>query len=117
MAIQSAHEMMSLDAEGYFTDPKAWNPGLAELRANQLGIGSLSDEHWTIIFHIRQHYLLYGSLPSLSHICRAHNLNREAWMQLFHHGPVEAWKIAGLPDPGEEAKAYMANEDPDPCTH
>jgi len=26
--------------------------------------------------------------------------------QLFH-GTREAWRIAGLPDPGEEARAYM----------
>lgn len=31
--------------------------------------------------------------------------------QLFG-GPLEAWRIAGLPDPGEEARAYMANMEP-----
>ena len=117
MATVAIQEMMHLDGDGFFIDPNEWNEALAELRARQMGIDTLSDAHWTIIHHIRQHYLQYGSLPSMSHICRAHNLDREAWMELFHHGPVEAWKIAGLPDPGEEAKAYMANEDPYPMRH
>lgn len=27
-------------------------------------------------------------------------------------GPLEAWKVAGLPDPGEEARTYMENLEP-----
>jgi dissimilatory sulfite reductase related protein len=108
---------MHLDEEGFFIDPHEWNLELAELRARQMGIPELSEAHWTIIFHIRQHYLLHGSLPSMSHICRAHHLDRQVWRELFQHGPTEAWKIAGLPDPGEEARAYMANEDPRPLWH
>lgn len=117
MAGNALQRLMHLDGEGYFSDPDEWNKGVAELRAQQLGIDVLSEAHWTIIHHIRQHYLQHGSLPSMSHICRAHHLAPQAWTELFRHGPAEAWKIAGLPDPGEEAKAYMANEDPEPLRH
>jgi hypothetical protein len=29
-----------------------------------------------------------------------------------HNPSIEAWKVAGQPDPGEEARAYMLNMEP-----
>jgi tRNA 2-thiouridine synthesizing protein E len=42
----------------------------------------------------------------MSQVCRTHDLDRNAIKNLFG-GCRQAWRIAGLPNPGEEAKAYM----------
>ena len=98
------------DDEGFLKDPHMWNEVLAERMARELGIERLTRAHWDVIRYIREHYLSYGSLPVMSHVCRVSHLEKHAWHDLFDKGPKEAWKLAGLPDPGEEAKTYMENE-------
>ena len=64
-------------------------------------------DHWEIIQALRDHYHRFGAaLPAFSHICHEHHLGKHCVDRLFH-GEREAWRIAGMPDPGEEAKAYM----------
>jgi tRNA 2-thiouridine synthesizing protein E len=41
-------------------------------------------------------------------VCRELDLVSDCVCALFG-GPLEAWKVAGLPDPGEEARVYMEN--------
>jgi len=45
-------------------------------------------------------------LPSLRRVCRATGLSRDEVHDLFG-GCLPVWRIAGLPNPGEEAKAYL----------
>jgi len=99
-----------LDQEGYFINPKAWNPEVARMLARRMGFNELNEDHWKILWHIRTHFLKNGTLPAMHHVCKANDLDDDAWHELFTHGPVEAWKIAGLPDPGIEARTYLGNE-------
>jgi TusE/DsrC/DsvC family sulfur relay protein len=101
---------LDLDEEGFLRDPADWNEEVARQMAAAHGLTTLTPAHWDIIRYIRDHYLRFGSLPVMSHVCRVNHLDKLAWLDLFEHGPKEAWKIAGLPDPGEEAKTYMENE-------
>lgn len=96
------------DDWGYLDDPEIWTRDLALRLAAQLGIGELSEDHWRIVDHLREHYLAAGTLPVQKTICHELDLAPTCVVDLFG-GPVEAWKIAGLPNPGEEARAYMAN--------
>jgi len=66
----------------------------------------LGPDHWSVIFYLREHHLENGSLPVMSHVCRVMHLGKYAVEGLFG-GCREAWRIAGLPNPGEEAKSYM----------
>jgi len=96
----------STDEDGFLTDPHSWNRAIAQAIASLDGVGPLGQDHWAIIFYLREHHLTYGSLPPMSQVCRTSHLDRHAVRRLFG-GCYQAWRIAGLPNPGEEAKAYM----------
>lgn len=100
------------DEEGFVSDVALWDRDLALSIAAQLGIDELTEVHWRVIDEIRGNFLDKGTLPWMAHVCRSLDLDEDCFLKLFN-GPVEAWKIAGLPNPGEEARTYMENEEPD----
>jgi TusE/DsrC/DsvC family sulfur relay protein len=94
------------DRTGFLSDPAMWDERLAEELARQDGIGPLTEAHWQIIRYLRESWIERHALPAVSHTCHLVGRDPMCLEQLFH-GPREAWRIAGLPDPGEEARAYM----------
>ncbi len=97
---------MKFDEDGFIDDPAEWDRELAEQLAREDGVGRLSDAHWAVIQELRDHYLEYGAIPPGSHVCRVNRLDSSCLHGLFR-SMREAWRIAGLPNPGEEAKSYM----------
>lgn len=97
---------MEFDEDGFLTDPSRWSKEVAEQIASQDGLGGLSDEHWAIIRELREHYLEHGALLPPSRACRVEKLDAQCVANLFRD-MREAWRVAGLPNPGEEAKSYM----------
>ncbi len=98
---------LALDEGGFVVDPSCWTRETAGVLADLNGIGVLTAEHWCLISYIRDYYARFGAVPLMRRVCRSQNLDRAAIKQLFGSCQT-AWRIAGLPDPGEEAKAYMA---------
>lgn len=94
------------DEEGFLVNTASWDQETARLIAKRVGIASLTPECWAAISCVRGRYLRYGSLSPIRLICRACGLDRDAIGRLFH-GYKNLWRVAGLPDPGEEAKAHM----------
>lgn len=94
------------DEDGFLLDPLMWTPGMASEIAQSDGLVQLTTEHWEVIEYLRDHYLRFGMLPVMRHVCQAYELESSCVADLFHD-PREAWRIAGLPNPGEEAKAYL----------
>jgi tRNA 2-thiouridine synthesizing protein E len=84
----------------------AWNEEEARRIAREDGLGELTEAHWRVIQQLREHFVKYGALPPMRLACHASDLEPHCVDQLFH-GAREAWRISGLPDPGEEARAYM----------
>ena len=82
-----------------------WNEVVAERIATEQGISQLTEEHWRVIHTLRQHFIQYGAMPPMRFACDINRLAPHCVDQLFHT-PQEAWRIAGLPDPGEEAQGY-----------
>ena len=99
------------DADGFLTDPDLWDRDLALRIAAELGLGEFAESHWAVIDYLREHYLLNAALPWEGHFCHDLDLVDNCIHRLFG-GPIEAWKVAGLPDPGGEARAYMLNLEP-----
>ena len=97
----------AFDEAGFLRDPLLWTEDLGREIAKLYGIGPLTEKHWRVINHIRERYLSIGGLPTLRLVCRATSLSREEVHALFG-GCWTAWVIAGLPDPGEEARAYSS---------
>jgi tRNA 2-thiouridine synthesizing protein E len=94
------------DQGGYLADPEMWTPTLAEQLAQEAGIGELTAKHWEVIHFVRKRYLSIGALPVMRLVCRAAGLDPRRGHQLFS-SCRSLWLIAGLPDPGEEARSYM----------
>ena len=97
---------LQFDEQGFLEDPCSWTKETSRLVAEMDGVGPLGPDHWRFIWHLRSRYLLGCTLMGvrrLSEDCEA----RDTVRQLFGSCQV-AWRVAGLPDPGEDAKAYMA---------
>ena len=94
------------DEDGFLINPEIWNKTLASQVAEQSGIGQLTTAHLNIIRFVREKYLSIGSIPPMRRICREFGYERDAVQGLFG-GCKQLWKVAGLPNPGEEAKTYM----------
>ncbi len=94
------------DTRGFLVDANAWSEALAREIADLDGVGPLTAAHWSVIHQLRHSWLDYHSIPAVSHACHVAGMGPLCLEELFH-GPREAWRVAGLPDPGEEARAYM----------
>jgi tRNA 2-thiouridine synthesizing protein E len=99
------------DRHGFLTNPGDWNEDLATQIAADLGIAELDERHLAVLYALRRHQARSRALPPAMHICHELNQSDDCIDDLFN-GPLNAWKIAGLPDPGEEARIYLANQTP-----
>jgi dissimilatory sulfite reductase related protein len=97
---------LPVDAHGFLRDPMRWNAQMAADVSRDLGIGELAVDHWRVIEYLRSGWLTEQRLPVQRHLCRDLGLDGTCVARLFG-GLVEAWKVAGLPDPGMEARVYM----------
>lgn len=102
-----ARRPLPMDEDGFIVDPNLWNQGMARAIAKIDDIGQLTPEHWSIIYYLREHRMTYGAIPPVSQICRTQGMDKHAVRRLFG-SCREAWRIAGLPHPGEEALTYMS---------
>jgi len=92
--------------DGFLEDLNNWNQHVALEMAGTNGI-KLTDEHWEIVWFIRNYYLQYKHLPNTRMFVKAvrHELgeakgNSRYLHRLFPDGPLKfACKIAGLPKP------------------
>lgn len=94
------------DADGFFIDPGLWNEALAHHIAHADGMGQLNGSQLELLQTLRREFKKHGSVTALSHICHLNGQSADCMQKMFP-SPREAWRIAGLPNPGEEAKAYM----------
>jgi len=95
------------DEDGFLVDPLLWSEQMGRAIAEIRGIGPLQTGHWAVLYFVRDRYLRLGAIPPMRRICRSSALSRKDMKALFG-GCLEVWRIAGLPNPGEEAKAYMS---------
>ncbi len=96
-----------LDEDGFLVEPETWTEETARRIASAYGIFDLQPAHWSVIHFIRDYYRTFGAAPLMRRVCRSQNMTRDAVKELFG-GCMAAWCIAGLPNPGEEAKSYMS---------
>ena len=94
------------DEDGFLVDPNLWSEQTGHYIAAIRGIGPLQMEHWKLLHFLRDRYLRLGAIPPMRSICRNSALSRKDIKNLFG-SCLEVWRIAGLPNPGEEAKAHM----------
>lgn len=93
------------DPEGNMHDIVPWSPQYANRLAEAEGL-ALTNEHWEVIFYLRERYRQRGNTDSARDVsrdleeryCGEHG--RGFLYELFPHGPVsQASRLAGLPLP------------------
>ena len=97
---------LAVDDNGFLIDHRLWNKEIARQLARNEAIDELSDNQWRAIELVRNRYLKLGAAPLMRHVCRQLELSPIEKTQLFS-GCLQLWRIAGLPDPGEEARAHI----------
>ena len=105
---QSIDEKL-FDADGFLLAPEGWSEELAKELANVDGMDELSPVQIDLLHTLRDEFKQTGAVTALSHICHLDGQESDCLQQLFP-SPKQAWRLAGLPNPGEEAKAYMSNK-------
>lgn len=98
---------VDLDPDGFLLHPEQWNELIAIRMAESDGIAPLTEAHWGMILSLRRHYFKVGGIPALRHLCLENQLEPHCIPHLFKDQGRELWRIAGLPNPGVEARAYL----------
>ena len=99
---------IDIDHEGFLRNIDEWNDDVARVLAGREGIEKLSEEQLAIL-PLREYYRRYQFFPIIRSLCRNVHQSRTCIMDHFAD-PVTAWKIAGLPNPGEEVLGFRSWE-------
>jgi protease I len=99
---------VKLDEEGFLQNSSDWNEQLATWLAHKEGIDELSESCWQVIYALREYYQQHRHVPDFRQLCEAaHQKDVYCMQRLFKNDGSKAWRIAGLPNPGEEIKTYL----------
>lgn len=97
--------MITVDAEGFLTDPRSWTSDYANSVATNLNM-NLTEEHWLVIHAVRDFYTKTGMSPSMRPLMKvvqvkAPNLaNSIRLSELFTNQTTRVVaQISGLPKP------------------
>ena len=92
--------LVSVNEEGFFTDPSEWTQDMAPAIAKDEGIDHLTDRHWLVIRFMRAQYQAKGTGPTVRVLGKTSGVSIKELYQLFPKGPAKtAAKIAGIPKP------------------
>ena len=93
------------DPDGHMFDLDHWSPLVAARLAEAEGL-TLDDDHWLVIFYLRQRFREQGGDVSAGSLLREleqklfDHAGRRHLFELFPRGPIaQASRIAGLPLP------------------
>jgi tRNA 2-thiouridine synthesizing protein E len=91
---------VDIDPEGFLTDPKQWNEGIAAAIAADNGVPELTERHWQVVRFMRDRYLTTGTAPSIRSLGKESGVSVKELYELFPKGPAKlAAKIGGIPKP------------------
>lgn len=90
---------VSLNEEGFMTNPDQWTKEIAFELAKQESV-ELTDAHWKIVEFCRQNAATTGKAPTLRQITSGTGISTKDLFALFPKGPAKkVAKIAGLGKP------------------
>ncbi|MHB8881077.1 MAG: TusE/DsrC/DsvC family sulfur relay protein [Thermodesulfovibrionales bacterium] len=103
--IEYAGIKIALDDEGYLVHDGDWNETVAMALAEREGAGELTSDKMDILKFMRSYYKEYNFFPILRFVCKNVGQPKNCVTEKFIE-PVIAWKIAGLPNPGDEVNMF-----------
>jgi tRNA 2-thiouridine synthesizing protein E len=98
-----------VDSAGFLVDLEDWTKEVARVLAAAEGIQELSREQLDILKSLRSYYREHAFFPIVRSVCADVHQPRTCVTDQFVD-PVTAWKIAGLPNPGEEVLGFRSWE-------
>ncbi|MDH5361230.1 MAG: TusE/DsrC/DsvC family sulfur relay protein [Gammaproteobacteria bacterium] len=104
---ESRPTYLNFDADGFLFHPENWNHQTARTIAAQNGLQEMTSAHLKMLHYIRDYYFELGGFVSPHRICSELEVDKQI-MKRYFVSCLNAWRVAGLPNPGEEAKAYMS---------
>ena len=91
---------VELNDEGFFIDPNAWTPAMAEEMAKADSLDNPTEPHWTVINFMRKEYFEKGTGPTVRVLGKTSGVSVKDLYLLFPKGPAKmAARIAGIPKP------------------
>lgn len=91
---------VTVDDEGFLTDPAQWREEMVTELARECGIDALTEQHWVVVKHMRHQYDENGTGPNVRALARSSGVSIKELYQLFPKGPAKlAARIAGIPKP------------------
>lgn len=94
-----------VDEKGYLANYHEWSEEVAGVLAEREGIGKLAPDQMDILKFMRKYYEEHKFFPIVRAVCKNVHQPRDCVTEKFLD-PVTAWKIAGLPNPGEEVDIF-----------
>jgi tRNA 2-thiouridine synthesizing protein E len=90
-----------VDEDGFLQELDRWSEDFAQGYAEEEGIaGKLTEEHWKLIYYLREYYQKFGIAPMIRKLCKETGFNLKKVYELFPSGPAKgACKLAGLAKP------------------
>src|SRR5256885_10215181 len=91
---------VTVNDEGFFTDPTQWSEAMAPEIAKAVGIDELTEQHWRVIKFMRAEYEAKGTGPTVRALGKSSGVSVKELYRLFPKGPAKiAAKITGIPKP------------------
>ncbi len=98
-ALIDGHDIQ-VDEEGFMIDPSEWSEELAVTLAEQIGIETLTEGHWTVIRFLREDFEAEGETATLRRISTKAGVPTKELFTLFPKKPGKKMAyVAGLPKP------------------
>jgi TusE/DsrC/DsvC family sulfur relay protein len=101
MAIRTINNRsVDFDAEGFMTNYKDWDLGIAQVIAADEGITALTDRHLAVVNFMRKEFEAKGDGPSIRRLTKESGVPTKELYELFPGGPAKkAARIAGIKKP------------------
>jgi tRNA 2-thiouridine synthesizing protein E len=91
---------IELNEDGFLAHPEEWSEDVARAYGALENIPELTEDHWKVIYYLRDYYERFRIAPMIRKLCKDTGLDLKEIERLFPSGPAKgACKMAGLPKP------------------
>jgi TusE/DsrC/DsvC family sulfur relay protein len=97
----------TVDDDGFLVNMEDWTEEVAKALSEREGGETLTEDKMDILKFMREYYKKYNFFPILHAVCKNVHQPKDCVTEKFID-PVKAWKIAGLPNPGEEVLIFRS---------
>jgi len=98
---------IAVDDEGFLVRLEDWTESVARVLAAREGVTDLPEDKLDILKFLRDYYRKHHFFPIVRFVCKNLHQPGNCVTEQFID-PVKAWKIAGLPNPGEQVISFKS---------